>query len=104
MKYAVIALAGAQHMVSEGESLEVNRLILGEDGTIEIKDVLLVVDGEKREIGTPLVKGASVKLKLVEHTKGEKIRVATFKAKSRQHKVRGHRQPLTRVEVVSITA
>lgn len=104
MKYAVISLAGTQHVVSEGETLTVNRLDQEADASFDIKDVLLVVDGEKRQIGAPLVEGASVTLKVVTHDKGEKIRVATFKAKSRQHKVRGHRQSLTTVEVVSIKA
>lgn len=102
MKYAVISLAGSQHVVSEGETLIVNRLDQEENKNFTIEDVLLVVDGETRSIGTPLVSGAKVTLKVVSHDKGEKIRVATFKAKSRQRKVRGHRQPLTTVEVVSI--
>lgn len=104
MNYAVISLGGKQHVVTVGETLEVNRLEAAENETVEIKDVLLVVDGETRTIGAPLVKGASVSVKILTHNKGEKIRVATFKAKSRQHKVRGHRQPLTTVEIVSIKA
>lgn len=104
MKYAVISLGGKQHVVTEGEQLEVNRLDVAENETMKIQDVLLVADGENRQIGTPLVDGAVVTVKVVSHIKGEKIRVATFKAKSRQHKVRGHRQPLTTVEIVSIKA
>lgn len=104
MKYAVISLGGKQHVVTEGEQLEVNKLAVAENDTLKIEDVLLVVDGEKRSIGTPLVAGAVVTVKAVSHLKGEKIRVATYKAKSRQHKVRGHRQLLTMVEVVSIKA
>lgn len=104
MNYAVISLGGKQHVVTVGETLEVNRLETNENEVFDITDVLLVVDGETRAIGAPLVKGAKVTAKVVVHNKGEKIRVATFKAKSRQHKVRGHRQPLTTVEIVSITA
>lgn len=102
MKYAVISLGGKQHVVTEGEKLEVNRLENEESASFDIKDVLLVVDGETRSIGAPLVEGASVSVKVVSHERGEKIRVATYKAKSRQRKVRGHRQELTTVEVVSI--
>lgn len=101
MKYAVISISGKQQIVTEGEKLQVDRLEGKEGETLNIKDVLLVVDGDAK-IGTPLVEGAQVKLKVVSHEKGDKIRVATFKAKSRQRKVRGHRQSLTTVEVVSI--
>lgn len=101
MKYAVISISGKQQVVSEGEKLQVDRLEVKEGDTLNIKDVLLVVDGGAK-IGTPLVEGATVKAKVVSHERGEKIRVATFKAKSRQRKVRGHRQSLTTLEIVSI--
>lgn len=104
MNYAVISLGGKQHVVTVGETLEVNRLEVAENEVITIPEVLLVVDGDTRSIGAPLVKGATVQAKVITHNKGEKIRVATFKAKSRQHKVRGHRQPLTTVEIISIKA
>lgn len=101
MKYAVISISGKQQLVGEGEKLQVDRLDAKEGDTLQIKDVLLVVDGEPK-IGTPLVEGATVTAKVLSHERGEKIRVATFKAKSRQRKVRGHRQALTTVEIVSI--
>jgi large subunit ribosomal protein L21 len=69
-----------------------------------VADVLLVTSGDKTTVGTPVVAKASVKLEVLVHEKGEKIRVATFKAKSRYRKVKGHRQALTQVKVVSITA
>lgn len=102
MKYAVISISGKQQVVTEGEKLQVDRLPIKEGESFEIKDVLLNVDGDKVEIGTPLVEGAIVKAKVLSHERGEKIRVATFKAKSRQRKVKGHRQELTTVEIVSL--
>lgn len=101
MKYAVISISGKQQVVTEGEKLQVDRLAVKEGETMDIKDVLLVVDGEAK-IGMPLVEGALVKAKVVSHERGDKIRVATYKAKSRQRRVKGHRQELTTVEIVSI--
>lgn len=100
MSYAVISLSGKQHVVRVGEKLTVDRLPIAE-GEFEIKDVLLI-GGDKPQIGMPLVEGAVVKAKILSHERGEKIRVATFKAKSREHKVKGHRQELTTIEIVSI--
>lgn len=102
MKYAVIAINGKQHVVSPGEKLTIDRLPQDVGEKLTIKDVLLVVDGEKRKIGTPLVEGAKVEAKLISDEKGDKIRVAVFKAKSRFRKVHGHRQSLSTIEITAI--
>jgi large subunit ribosomal protein L21 len=102
MKYAVIALSGKQHVVRVGEKLQVDQLAAKDGETMNIKDVLLVAEDDTVQIGAPLVEGAVVKAKVLSHERGDKIRVATFKAKSRVRKVRGHRQELTTVEIVSI--
>ena len=104
MSYAVIQLAGKQHKVAVGDKLTVNRLDRAEDQTWTINDVLLTHDGKKPTIGQPLVDKASVTLKVLKHTRGDKIRVATYKAKSRYRRVKGHRQDLTQVEITKITA
>ncbi len=103
MNYAVITLSSKQHVVSVGEKLQVDRLPQEEGKTFDIKDVLLVATDGNPKIGTPLVEGAKVTVKVLSHEKGEKIRVATFKAKSRERKVRGHRQALSTVEIVNIS-
>lgn len=102
MKYAVIQIAGKQYRVSEGDKVETNRLAETVGESITVSDVLLVVDGDKALIGDPLVKGASVTLQINDHHKGDKIRVAKYKSKSRYRKVIGHRQALTTWEVVKI--
>lgn len=101
-KYAVIQLVGKQHLVHEGGKITVDNLNLEEGKTLKIEDVLLLVDGEKKQIGDPLVKGASVSFKVVSNQKEKKIRVATYKAKSRSRKVHGHRQHTTTLEVTKI--
>lgn len=100
--YAVIQLAGKQYQVSEGEILTVNKLETEEGKTLTISDVLLVASDKKVSVGTPLVKGASVTLEVVSQQKGDKIRVATYKAKARVRKVRGHRQHETVLKVTKI--
>lgn len=102
MKYAVIQLAGKQYKVAEGEQLTINSLDAEEGKELKVADVLLTADGDAVKVGTPLVDGASVKLKVVSHQKGDKIRVAKFRHKSRYRRVRGHRQTETTVEVVKI--
>ncbi len=102
MKYAIIQLAGKQLRVAEGEQITVTRLENKEGEELKISDVLLTVDGETVKIGAPLVDKALVTLKVVTHDKGEKIRVAKFRAKSRYRRVKGFRASETTLEVVKI--
>lgn len=101
-KYAIIQLLGKQFKVSEGETFVVDRLDQEEGSTFDVKDVLLVTDGDDIKVGAPTVEKAVVSLKVVAHGKGKKIRVATYKAKSKYRKVKGHRQHQSTVEVVKI--
>ncbi|MFC2431395.1 MAG: 50S ribosomal protein L21 [Candidatus Saccharimonas sp.] len=98
---AVVKISGKQYVVSEKESLLVDLL---PEGTKELTlDALLVIDGDKTKVGTPTVKGAVVKAKVVEaEVKGDKIRVIRYKAKKRVHKENGHRQKYSRIEITSI--
>ena len=98
---AVVKISGKQYVVSEKESLLVDLL---PEGTKELAlDALLVMDGDKTKVGTPTVKGAVVKAKVVEEeVKGDKLRVIRYKAKKRVHKEMGHRQKYTKIQITSI--
>lgn len=98
---AVVKISGKQYLVSEKESLLVD---LFPEGTKELTlDALLVIDGDKIKVGTPTVKGSSVKAKVVEaEVKGDKLRVIRYKSKKRVHKETGHRQKYTKIEITSI--
>ena len=98
---AVVKISGKQYIVSEKESLLVDLL---PEGTKELTlDALLVIDGDKIKVGTPTVKGSSVKVKVVEaEVKGDKLRVIRYKSKKRVHKETGHRQKYTKIEITSI--
>mgnify|MGYP000920256432 FL=1 len=98
---AVVKVGGKQYVVTEKETLLVDRL---PDGTKELTlDVLMLVDGDKSTVGTPLVKGASIKATVVdEEVKGDKLRVIRYKAKKRVHKEMGHRQKYSRIQVGAI--
>jgi large subunit ribosomal protein L21 len=101
-KYAIIQIAGSQWKVSQGDVLELNRLETEPGSEITVTDVLLTADGDKVSVGAPFVKGSKVTLKVEENFKGDKIRVMTYKAKSRYRKTHGHRQHLTKVTVTKI--
>ena len=90
--YAVIELGGKQYLVKQGDKItaEIDDTKVGD--TLIVNEVLLVHDGKDTQIGQPYVEKVSVDLVLDSTGRGEKIRVAKFKAKSRYRKVLGHRQ------------
>ncbi len=102
MKYAIVEHSGRQYLAQEGSLIEVDRMLLEVGKPIVFKDVLLVSDGKKVEVGAPFVKGASVKGKAQSHPKGKKITVFKFKPKQRYRRTQGHRQLLTHVAIESI--
>ena len=101
MTKAVVKIGGKQYIVADKETLLVDRL---QDGTKELTlDALLTFDGKTTQVGTPLVKGVTVKAKVIEpEVKGDKIRVIRYKSKKRVHKENGHRQKYSRIEISSI--
>ena len=101
MKKAVVKVGGKQFIVSEKETLLVDLL---PQGTKELElDALMLIDGDKVEVGTPVVQGVKVSAKVVDElVKGEKIRVIRYKAKKRVHKENGHRQKYTKIEITSV--
>lgn len=102
MNYAVIKTGGKQYKVSQGDIISVERVAQDVNGQIVFNEVLLVTNGEKAVFGEPFISGMTVVGKVLEHLKGDKIRVAKYKAKARYRRVTGHRQLLSRVEISSI--
>ncbi len=102
--YAVIKTGGKQYRVEKNAVIQVEKLA-GEAGDeISFDQVLLIGEGEKAEIGMPLLAGARVTAEVLEQTRGPKIVV--FKKKRRKHyrRKQGHRQDLTVLRVTDIKA
>lgn len=102
MDLAVVEISGKQYPVSVGEKLEVTGHLgrVGEELTFP--KVLLKVSGDKVEVGKPSVAKATVMAKVVSSGRGDKVRVAKFKAKSRYRRVTGFRPDVTLLEVTAI--
>lgn len=99
--YAIVKTGGKQHKVAVGDVVEVEKLD-GEPGTEHTFPTALVVDGNEVTTDADALAKVSVTGKVVEQTKGPKIRIHKFKNKTGYHKREGHRQRLTRVEVTGI--
>ena len=99
--YAIIRTGGKQYRVEQGEQLQVEKLNAEVGDTVTF-DVLMQGEGGDVKIGAPVVEGASVTAKVLEHGKGPKIRVFKYKPKKDYRRSQGHRQPYSLVEFVSI--
>ncbi len=100
--YAVVETGGKQYRVELGEIIKVESLPAQVGGTVELDRVLMVVDGEDIQVGQPVLDAASVSAKVVEHGRGEKIRVFKMKRRKGYRRTQGHRQNYTALEVTAI--
>lgn len=101
--YAIVKTGGKQYKVAVGDVVEVEKLE-GEPGTEHTFPAVLLVDDGKVTADADSLAKVAVTGKVVEQTKGPKIRIHKFKNKTGYHKRQGHRQRLTRVEVTGIKA
>ena len=101
--YAIVESGGKQYKAVPGTTVEVDRLQIEEGTQIDLDQVLLVADDEDIKVGTPTVKGASVKATVVEHFKGKKILVFKYIPSERSRRKRGHRQLYTRLHIDEIS-
>ena len=100
--YAVVRTGGKQYRVSTGEKLRVEKLAAAVGSELVFDEVLLVGDGQALDIGTPVVKGASVKAKVVAHGLGDKVMIFKLRRRKNSKRLRGHRQAYTEIEVTGI--
>jgi large subunit ribosomal protein L21 len=98
--YFIVRTGGKQYKVEEGSQIDIERIPNKVGESYSFKEVLLKKTDNEVLIGTPLINNLMVDTKIIEQKRGKKIRVATYKAKSRYRKVKGHRQYLTTVEVL----
>lgn len=102
MKFVIVEQGGKQYRAAEGSTIEVDRLPNEVGESLTIEDVLLSVDDENVTVGTPVIKGAKVQAKVLDHFKGRKILVFKYRPKQRYRVKSGHRQQYTRLLVESI--
>ncbi|MYE03570.1 MAG: 50S ribosomal protein L21 [Bacteroidetes bacterium SB0662_bin_6] len=102
--YAIVEIAGKQFSVREKDRLIVPHLEGKANDSVTLDRVLLIAGKDGVQIGTPVVPDASVKAKILEHVKGDKILVFRKKRRKRFKVKRGHRQPYTRIEIGTLSS
>ncbi len=102
--FAIVETGGKQYKVAETDTFSVELLEADVDSEIELDSVLAVYKDDALNYGQPYVEGAKVVCKVLAHGKGKKVIVFHYKAKKNIRKKNGHRQPFTKLQVISIQA
>ena len=101
-KIAVIKTGGKQYKVKEKQTLKIEKLSAADGAKIKFETLMAASeDGKEVNLGKPSL-GEKVEAKILEHGKAKKISVIKYKSKTRYKRNLGHRQPFTKVEIVSI--
>jgi large subunit ribosomal protein L21 len=100
--YAVVKTGGKQYRVAIGDKLKIEQIAADIESQIVLDQVLMVAEGDAIVVGTPLVAGATIQATVVNHGRGDKVRI--FKMRRRKHyqKHQGHRQNYTEIRIDAI--
>jgi large subunit ribosomal protein L21 len=101
--YAVIQAGSRQFKVTEGQTLTIDRVPGNAGDTFKFEKVLMV-GGDKIALGSPTLKGAVVEATIKSQTKGEKVTIFKYLRRKNYKRTRGHRQPVTVLEIGKIKA
>ncbi len=100
--YAIVDIAGQQYKVAKDQYVYAPKME-GETGTaVSFDKVLLMDNGKGVEVGSPVIKGAKVSGKILEHVKGDKVIIFKKKRRKGYAVKNGHRQQYTKVQIESI--
>ncbi|OCG20361.1 MULTISPECIES: 50S ribosomal protein L21 [unclassified Gilliamella] len=100
--YAVFQSGGKQHRVSEGEVVRLEKIEVETGAEVVFDKVLMVANGEDIKVGAPFVEGATIKAEIVEHGRGDKVKIVKFRRRKHYRKQQGHRQWFTDVKITAI--
>jgi large subunit ribosomal protein L21 len=100
--YAIVEIAGQQFKVEKEQEIFVHRLAGEEGSSVEFDQVLLLDNAGKVTLGTPTVNGTLIRAKILEHLRGDKVRVFRKKRRKGYQKENGHRQYFSKLVIEDI--
>lgn len=100
--YAVIRTGGKQYRVAQGDKLRVEKLTAEDGADITFDEVMMLADGDRVQVGSPLLPGQQVKAQVIGHGRGKKVKIVKFRRRKHHLKRQGHRQAFTEVRITGI--
>lgn len=102
--YAIVRTGGKQYQVESGDQVRVEKLDGNVGDTVDLNDVLMLVDGDNVTVGQPVVENAKVTAKIAEQGKSKKVIVFKKKRRKGYRLKKGHRQSYTALQIEEISA
>ena len=99
--YAIVLTGGKQYKVEAGRYFKAEKVDAEVGATVELDCLLVCDDKGKVKIGKPTT-GAKAVCEVLEHGKEDKVIALRYKAKKNERKRQGHRQPYSKLKVISI--
>ncbi|MGN1258954.1 MAG: 50S ribosomal protein L21 [Christensenellales bacterium] len=99
--YAIVEAGGKQHKAEVGKYFKTERVNEAVGAKVDLKCLLFVDDQGNVKTGAD-VKNIKVVAEVLENGKDDKVVVYKYKAKKNEHVKQGHRQPYSKLKVVSI--
>ena len=100
--YAVVKTGGKQYRVQKEDVVLVEKLNANDGDQLVLGDVLMVGDGKKVTLGTPLVNDAAVMAQVIRQTRGPKITMIYKRRRKNSRRKQGHKQDLTLLKIIDI--
>ena len=100
--YALVKTGGKQYRVSKDDTILVERIAAEEGAEVILNDIVMLSDGDKVTIGTPMVDGAAVSATVLRQTRGPKVIIFRRKRRKHHRRMQGHRQSLTLLKINDI--
>ena len=101
--YAIVSTGGKQYKVAKGDVIDVEKLDAQPGDKVKL-DVLMLADGDNIVVDAEALEGKQVEAEVLDQFKGKKVLVFKLKKRKRYHRTKGHRQNLTKLQVVEIPA
>lgn len=100
--FAVLKTGGKQYKVSQGDIIEVEKIVGEVGSTVELGPVLMAADGDTVEAVAANLSDRRVTAKILAHDKGDKVMLMKARRRKDSRKKQGHRQWRTKLEIVSL--
>ncbi|QJC35902.1 50S ribosomal protein L21 [Enterobacteriaceae endosymbiont of Donacia sparganii] len=100
--YAVFDSCGKQYKVIQGQIIKLEKIIGKIGDKIEFKNILMIYDQNKLNLGKPIIPGAKIIAQLILHGKNKKIKIVKFRRRKHFRKIQGHRQLFTNIKILKI--
>lgn len=104
MAYAIFSTGGKQYRVSEGDKIEIEKIVGNTGDETTFSNVLLVNTGDSTTVGSPHVSGATVVAEVIDQFRAPKVIAFKYKRRQGYHRTVGHRRLMTRLKIKSINA